>query len=132
MLERLLSPFAAGGRPYLLPEMRHLARVAGPSPLGQDFDKLLERLAVQLDIGSRFVRPLPGLVLDLRGGAARRDVGTVEENANKFERVRLIYLWPITKREPHGPHDGTLASARAVRATRSRQLELRKPGAVLV
>jgi len=93
--------------------MRHLARVAGPPPLGQDLHELLECLAAQLDVGSRLVRPLPGLVLDLRGGAARRDVGTVEENANEFERVQLIYLWPITKREPHGTHDGTLASAHA-------------------
>ena len=85
--------------------MRHLGRIALPSLLGQDLDELLECLAVQLDVGSRLFRPLLGLVLNLRSGPARRDVVTVKENDDEFERGELIYLWPVAKREPHGTHD---------------------------
>jgi len=104
-LERLWCPFAAGMRLCLPPQMRHLVRIAFPSLLGQGLDKLLECLAVQLDVGSRLLRPLLCLALDLRSRPARGDVGTVVENVDELERVELIHLWPVAKREPHDTHD---------------------------
>lgn len=92
-------------RHCLPPEMGHLVRIAFPSLLGEGLDKLLECLAVQLDVSPRLLRPLLCLAFDLRSGPARGDVGTVVEKVDELERVELIHLWPVAKREPHGTHD---------------------------
>ena len=99
--------------------MRHLVRIALPSLLGQGLDKLLDCLAIQLDVGPRLFRALLGLVRNLRSGPARGDVGAVEENVDEFECIELIHLWPVAEREPHRTHDvDTKPSSRVVQANR--------------